>query len=106
MKIINMTSHTIVFSNWKKIKSSWNARLEVETKEIGKMDWVKIFKTVFWQCNNMPQCIPWVAYIVSKLICEKYKDRGDLYVPTNSKRDGNGRIIFVWWLSRNPYFIS
>lgn len=96
---INKTPHdvTIVGEDGKTIitfpKSDNPFRLEEETISLGKIGDIPITETIMKTEGDLPKKKIGVFYIVSRAVQEAYPDRIDLFIPNESVRDKDGRII-------------
>ena len=77
------------------------------------MDIIDLIDTDFWHITigaseymqaKIPPKKEWVIYIVSNVVCDKHRDRDDLYMPWGKEYIDN--VPYVKGLQRNPYFIS
>jgi hypothetical protein len=96
--IINLTPHTINFilPNGEKmeIPASGNlARVSVHTETVGEINGIPITTSVFGEVEGLPAFEDGVVYIVSSLVAQRCGDRKDIFIPNESVRDENGRII-------------
>ena len=103
IKIVNLTPHKITFVTDKgdlSVKPSGSvARVSSETKETGCI-YVSTFglrvpvtATVYGEVEGLPAPAKGVIYIVSSLVAQRVPDREDVFIPNESVRDENGRII-------------
>lgn len=110
MNIINLTPHTITF-----VDSEGNptlvvqpsgkvARVTCRTVTTGEVDGIPITETVYGEIEGLPapSIIPYdtetaeretIIYIVSSLVAQRCKNRTDVFIPNESVRDSEGRII-------------
>lgn len=97
MKIANLTPHSITF-----VKESGNlviepsgtiARVSTSTQVIGEIDGVPITETVFGEIENLPEPQEDTVFLVSSLVAQRCKERSDVFIPNESVRDSEGRII-------------
>jgi len=106
--IINKTPHDVVLVSDKRNviktfpRASSPLRLEQSTEKVGAIGDIPISKTSFGG-SKLPEEKEGTIYIVSSLLCQAYPDRGDFYIPNETVRDENGRIIGCNSLSRNPF---
>lgn len=97
--IINLTPHDVcIFSDdgmaCRVIPASGNvARLTTQTVRDGYIDGIPVTKTVFGDVENLPAPEDGTVYIVSSLVAQRCKDRDDVFVPNESVRDVNGKIV-------------
>ena len=103
--IINLTWHSIkvkLISWWYKIiEPSGSIRLWYSTLDLEPIDWVRITKTVYSSWVSLPEKKDWVIYVVSKIVCEQYRDRDDIYIV--NEKSGSWSKIKADSLSPNPY---
>lgn len=69
------------------------ARVSAQTKRVGMVGNIPITVTVFGEVEGLPDPEEGVIYIVSSLVAQRVPDRLDVFVPSESVRDENGRII-------------
>jgi len=66
--------------------------------------YIPITETSFGQAEGLPEEREDTIYIVSSLVCQAYPDRRDFYIPDQTVRDSEGRIVGCRSLSRNPFY--
>lgn len=104
MEIVNLTPHEITFMGGKKITipASGNvARVSVKRKQVGTLNGLPIYRSVFGWVVNLPDPKPDTVYIVSAMVAQAvqgvcdYFYRDDIYIVDDKDivRDENGRII-------------
>ena len=104
IKIVNLTPHEISFvfengSMFKVAPSGVVARVANSSEEVGqicvsKFDLrIPIKKTVYGEVEGLPAPAKGVIYIVSSLVAQRVPSRSDVFIPNESVRDENGRII-------------
>ena len=94
MNIINCTPHSINIVNGPTIPPSGIiARVTATTVTIGDVDGIPVTATVFGQVENLPEPEDGTIFIVSSLVAQRCRDRYDVFIPNESVRDENGRII-------------
>ncbi|RLF66767.1 MAG: hypothetical protein DRN30_01515 [Thermoplasmata archaeon] len=113
-KIKNLTPHevTLVGEDGKVIAtfpSEGLLRLSQKTERVGTISVgdgveIPITETTFGGIEALPPREEGTIYIVSALTCQAAPDRDDFYIPNQTVRDENGRIIGCRSLSRNPWF--
>lgn len=96
--IVNLTPHSINFilPNGEKmeIPASGNlARVSVHTETVGEINGIPITISVFGEVEGLPASEDGVVYIVSSLVAQRCGDRQDVFIPNESVRDENGRIV-------------
>lgn len=104
--IVNLTPHKITFvgengSVLKEIEPSGQlARVAVKTVKTGFFDDLPITESVFGEVEGLPDPCENTVYIVSSLVAQRCRDRSDVFIPNESVRDANGRIIGCLSLGR------
>lgn len=97
MKIVNLTPHSIAF-----VKESGNlviepsgiiARVSTSTQVIGEIDGVPVTETVFGEVENLPEPQEDTVFLVSSLVAQRVTGRSDVFIPNESVRDSEGRIV-------------
>lgn len=103
MRLVNLTPHAINFvtADNQPIMtvepSGTLARVTAKTVTTGNV-WVNgvylpITGTSYGEVEGLPAHEEGVAYIVSSLVAQRCTDRDDVFIPNESVRDENGRII-------------
>jgi len=108
MKIVNLTPHTLnLFVGDKELQippSGIIARCEVTRQQVGiiTVDGIEIpvNRTVFGKVENLPEPQEGVVYVVSALVAQAVPDREDVFIPDDTMRDEQGRIIGARALAR------
>ncbi len=101
MRIINLTPHTLnLIIHDKEVRilpSGVIARCEVTRHQVDSIvvDGVEIpvNKTIFGQVENLPEPKKDTIYVVSSLVAQAVPHRNDVFVPDDTVRDEQGRII-------------
>ena len=99
MEIINLTPHTITFVDAennvvREVPASGTlARLSTSTKIIGEVAGIPITETVFGEVEGLPSPETGKIYLVSSLVAQACNERVDVFIPAESVRDSEGRII-------------
>lgn len=103
MKIINLTPHSITFvsddgtSIMTVPASGAVARVSVETVVMGLVDvgeiQIPITGTTYGEIEGLPAPQDGTIYVVSSLVAQRCRDRKDVFIPNESVRDENGRIV-------------
>lgn len=99
MELNNLTPHAITFvdSKGKEIKvvepSGNIARVKATTVTTGEVDGIPITTTQYSEVEGLPEATEGVIYIVSSLVAQRCKGREDVFIPNESVRDTEGRII-------------
>lgn len=96
--LINLTPHDITFigENGEKriiLPSGKLARVAAKTVTVGSIDGIPVTATEFGEVEGLPEPAADTIYIVSSLVAQRVPERTDVYVPSESVRDENGRII-------------
>lgn len=68
------------------------ARVSATTIDIGEVDGIPVTETAFGPVENLPEEAEDTIYIVSSLVAQRV-NRPDVYIPNESVRDSEGRII-------------
>lgn len=98
MNIVNLTPHAInlIGENGKQrtITPSGNlARVAAKTVIVGNIDGIPVTTTEFGEVEGLPEPSENTIYVVSSLVAQRTPERTDVYIPSESVRDENGRII-------------
>ena len=99
MKIVNLTPHAINFVHedctpLATINPSGTvARVTTKTVTKGDVNGIPVTATEFGEVENLPEPTQDTIYIVSSLVAQRCKDRNDVFIPNESVRDENGRIV-------------
>lgn len=99
MNLINLTPHTINFLDREGNDvcalgpSGDVARLSTATETIGDVNGIPVTRTVFGPVTGLPDPQDGVGYIVSSLVASRVPDRADVFIPADSVRDSQGRIV-------------
>ena len=96
--VMNLTPHTvnIVTESGEIIDypaSGVLARVSARTQVIGKLGNIPITRTVYGEVEGLPEPEEGTIYIVSSLVAQRVPERTDVFVPSESVRDDQGRII-------------
>lgn len=98
--IINLTPHAITVVSGsgeilRQIPASGNlARVSARTVATGEMvDGIPVTTTSYGEVEGLPSPQEGVIYIVSALVAGRVPDRRDVFIPNESVRDSEGRII-------------
>ena len=97
-KFINLTPHAITIVNadgstLREIPPSGTvARVAATTVTVGELDGIPITATDYGQVEGLPEWQVGVYYVVSALVAKRAL-RPDLFIPNESVRDENGRIV-------------
>ena len=97
VNFVNLTPHEVNFitdAETISIPASGNlARVTTKTVVVGELGGIPITATEFGEVEGLPAPIPGTAYIVSSIVASRVSERNDVYIPNESIRDENGRII-------------
>lgn len=97
--IVNLTPHTINFVGsdgaplFDVAPSGKIARVSTDTVTIGSVNGIPVTDTQFGQVTDLPDPIPGTVFVVSLLVAQRAKGRDDVFVPAESVRDAQGRIV-------------
>lgn len=96
--IINLTPHSISFfkgdgSTVEVPTSGTIARLTTQTIQTADIDGIPVTETVYGEIEGLPAPVKGNVYIVSSLVAQRVPDRDDVFIPAESVRDDQGRII-------------
>lgn len=108
MKIINLTPHELnLIIGDKEIRilpSGIIARCEVTRQQTDSIMFngveIPINKTVFGRVENLPEPKKDTIYVVSSLVAQAVPYRNDAFIPDDTVRDEQGRIIGARALAR------
>ena len=115
MKVINLTPHSITF--FQKNLEEHNTMTElmtvppcgqlarVTTKTVVVSEGmpglpIPVTATEFGEVEGLPAPEEDTIYIVSSIVAQRCRDRNDVFIPNESVRDENGRIIGCCSLGR------
>ena len=101
MQIVNLTPHSINFivdDHKVTIAPSGSlARVSSQTATTGSLSYgdvkIPVTETVYGAVEGLPAPKEDTIYIVSSLVASRCKDRRDVFIPNESVRDAQGRII-------------
>lgn len=99
MKIMNLTPHAITFVSedgnilLKVEPSGQLARVAANTETVGECCGIPVTKTVYGTVEGLPEAQDGTVYVVSSLVAGRVPDRDDVFIPNESVRDDQGRII-------------
>ena len=94
MTFVNLTPHEITFifadGNELVIPPSGNlARVSVKTEKAGEIDGIPVTTSVFGEVEPKEG----TAYLVSSIVAQRVRERDGVFIPSDSVRDSEGRII-------------
>lgn len=76
------------------VKSSGSlARVATKIVTVGFIDEIPVTATEFGEVEGLPEPVDGVIYIVSSLVAQRVPNRNDVFIPSESVRDSQGRII-------------
>ena len=100
MTIMNLTPHSISFCDTEGTviltvePSGQLARVSCKTVMTGEsFNGIPVTKTVYGTVEGLPEPKDGTVFVVSSLVAARVPDRGDVFIPNESVRDENGRII-------------
>ena len=98
-QIINLTPHAITFCDpeGKPVRtispSGTLARVSSRTEVTGELAGIPITETIYGEVVGLPEAKPDVIYLVSSLVAQRVPERKDVFIPAESVRDSEGRIV-------------
>ena len=95
-KLINLTPHEVNLvqdETTTSYKSEGVVRVETESKQVGSVNGIGIFKTTFGAVEGLPAPQDEIFYIVSGLVLSACPERDDLLVPNDLLRNDKGLVI-------------
>ena len=98
-RLVNLTPHAIHFIDEQgAVKmtvepSGVIARCATTTITTGEIAGIPVTTTEYGEVVNLPAPEKGTIYIVSSLVAQHCKDRGDVFVPGEQVRDDQGRVI-------------
>lgn len=98
-QIVNLTPHSITFVDAKgnvitTIQPSGTiARVKSGTVMTGEFCGIPVTATEYGEVENLPEREDGTIYIVSSLVAQRCPEREDVFIPNESVRDTEGRII-------------
>lgn len=99
MKIINLTPHKVTIVNAEGASimeipvSGIIARVTCETVQVGEIEGIPVTETSYSEVTGLPDPSKEIIYIVSSLVAQRCSNRNDVFIPNESVRDAEGRII-------------
>lgn len=105
MKIVNLTPHAITFmrANEENLviePSGKVARVSFETRQIEAIDGIPVMQNIYGGIVELPEPQEGTIYLVSSLVAARCSERNDVFIPNDSVRDDQGRIIGCRSLAR------
>ena len=104
MKFVNLTPHEVRIINGDSDivipTSGVVARAKVVQELIFNLDGIPVYKNVYGETIGLPAPSEGVIYIVSALAAQGCSNREDVFVPNDSVRDENGKIVGCRSLAR------
>jgi len=107
MQIVNLTPHILnlirMDGTVREVASSGLARVSTSRVQIGEVDGIPLFETVFGEVSGLPDAEEGVLFVVSGLVAAhpSVRDRADVYSPGELVRDEQGKPIGCRGLSRS-----
>ena len=98
-RIVNLTPHAITFVNnegnaiMTVQPSGTVARVKTGTIMTGEFCGIPVTATEYGDIENLPEREEGTIYIVSSLVAQRCPEREDVFIPNESVRDEQGRII-------------
>ena len=99
MTIVNLTPHAIVFCNpegkpYLTVEPSGSlARVSSHIEVTGNVAGIPVTETVFGDVTGLPEAKPDTIYLVSSIVAQRVPKRKDVFIPSESVRDAEGRIV-------------
>ena len=96
MKIVNLTPHTINYSDGDAslvLDSAGEARCAVTRQPVASSAPVKLCRTTYGTVTGLPVPVDGTIYVVSLLVRQACPDRQDLCSPGELIRDPSGRVV-------------
>lgn len=97
IRIVNLTPHSITFigevGNLVIEPSGVVARVSTETVTIGEINGIPVTETKFGQIEGLPAPCEGTVFLVSSLVAQRCKERLDVFIPNESVRDSEGKIV-------------
>ena len=100
LDIINLTPHSISFvgddgSTIITIEPCGSlARVSASTEKTGAViNGIPVTRTVYGAVEGLPEPKDGTVYVVSSIVAARCPDRDDVFIPNESVRDSEGRIV-------------
>lgn len=99
MTLVNLTPHAITFVDADGTPilvvapSGQLARVSVRTERVGEFAGIPVTASAYGEVEGLPAPASDTAYIVSSLVAQRCRDRNDVFIPNESVRDEQGRIV-------------
>ena len=99
MTMINLTPHAISFVSvdgnviMKVEPSGQLARVSVRKDVVCEIDGIPVKTSVFGEVEGLPEPKEDTIYLVSSIVAQRVTGRDDVFIPDDSIRDEQGRII-------------
>ena len=110
MELINLTPHAITFvdgdgnGNLVVNPSGTIARVACRTEQTGVINVngneIPLTATVYGEVENLPAPEEDTFYLVSSLVAARVPERDDVFIPNESVRDSEGRIVGCKFLGK------
>ena len=98
-QVINLTPHSITFCDpeGKPVRtvapSGTLARVSSRTKVTGELAGIPVTETIYDDVVGLPEEKEDTIYLVSSLVAQRVPERKDVFIPSESVRDAEGRIV-------------
>lgn len=98
-QIINLTPHKLTFVNGEgevvtEVEPSGTvARLSTTTVTTGEVAGIPVTETRFGEIEGLPEPREDAVFVVSSLVAGRVPNRKDVFIPNESVRDSQGRIV-------------
>lgn len=100
VEIVNLTPHAITLvgcglngADLVILPSGIVARASAKTVRCGDLGIIPVTTTEYGEVKNLPDPEEGTIYIVSSLVAQRCRNRDDVFIPNESVRDSEGRII-------------
>ena len=100
MEIINLTPHALTFVGESSLvvkPSGQVARVACRTVQVGSVSCggidIPLTATEYGEVEGLPEPSENTIYIVSLLVAQRCRERRDVFIPNESVRDEQGRIV-------------
>ena len=100
VEVINLTPHSIAFVSGDGAPiitiepSGQLARVSAHTERTGTViNGIPVTKTVYGDIEGLPEPKDGTVYVVSSIVAARCLERDDVFIPNESVRDEQGRII-------------
>lgn len=99
INFINLTPHAITFVNSDNkpfcvvAPSGDLARVSTKTVTVGEVEGIPVTQTEYGEVEGLPEPKKDTIYLVSSLVAQRCTGREDVFIPNESVRDSEGRIV-------------